>query len=72
MVMMCRAQASLTWCAVCAQVVEDVVFERMTTNGTNQGLGVKIANSKANATGGLVRNISFRNMVIHAPRYVAG
>jgi hypothetical protein len=52
-------------------VVENVVFDGVTTNGTSQGLGVKIANSLANATGGLVRNITFRNMAIHAPRYAA-
>ena len=52
-------------------VVENITFDRISVHGTNQGLGVKIANSKSNATSGVVRNVTWQNMRITSPRYAA-
>ncbi len=51
--------------------VHGVVFEDMTVHSTNQGAGIKLSRPGHNATGGLVSNVTWRNLAITAPRYAA-
>ncbi len=46
----------------------DVTFSNMTVTGTNQGGGAKIGRSTNNATGGIIRNITWENYKIVKPR----
>jgi hypothetical protein len=51
--------------------VQDVLFEDMTVHSTNQGAGIKLSRPGHNASGGLVTNVTWRNVVITQPRYAA-
>ena len=46
----------------------DVTFSNMTVTGTNQGGGAKIGRSTNNASGGVIRNISWVNYKVVKPR----
>ncbi len=51
--------------------VESVLAQNVSVRGTNQGAGIKLARTGRNATGGLVRGITFHNYSISQPRYAA-
>ena len=51
--------------------IRNVLFTDMTVTGTNQGAGVKLSRPGRDASGGLVSNVTWRNVVITTPRYAA-
>jgi polygalacturonase len=52
-------------------MISGVLFEQLTVRSTNQGAGIKLSEPGRDASGGLVTNITWRDVAIDLPRYAA-